>query len=270
MGNRGRCRKTCKVRGETQGAPPPRTLGFPSAKRPFVLPKLLRQLLASCPVTARSGPLPSRDGFRGLERVPGPGCQGRADDKAPLGRCKRGRGAAKHPAGASLPAGADVPSDPARPRCRSQGSRSNPRSAQNCLEVYGRWSYAWKFWRAPRVSHLVPKRDPRALSRGCGAHRYRAGGRGGVAKPRTRELRLRGGFAGYPGRQRDARAGMELAMSVWGGGAGLVPVPTRAGAMRGGRRRRPRRGSAPCPGAGSPVCPPRATLPGRNSRPGCS
>lgn len=43
-----------------------------------------------------------------------------------------------------------------------------------------------------------------------------------------------------------------------------------AGAMRGGRRRRPRRGSAPCLGAGSPVCPPSASLPGRNSRPGCS
>lgn len=32
----------------------------------------------------------------------------------------------------------------------------------------------------------------------------------------------------------------------------------------------PRRGSAPCLGVGSLLCPPRATLPGRNSRPGCS
>lgn len=168
-------------------------------------------------------PLPLRDSFQGgSSGYRGPGCQGRGDDEALLGRGKRGRGAAKRPAGSSLPAGAGVPSDPARPRCRSKGSRSNPRSAQNCLEVYGRWSYAWKF---STVSHTVLKRDPRALSRGCGAHRYRAGGRGGVAKLRRRELRLRGGFAGYPGRQRDARAGMELEMSMWGGGTGLFPVP---------------------------------------------
>lgn len=104
MGNRGRCRKTCKVRGETQGAPPPRTLGFPSAKRPFVLRKSLRQLLASCPVAARSAPLPSRASFQGgLIEYRGQGCQGRGDDKALLRRCKRGRETDKHLAGASLP-----------------------------------------------------------------------------------------------------------------------------------------------------------------------
>lgn len=47
-----------------------------------------------------------------------------------------------------------------------------------------------------------------------------------------------------------------------------------AGAVRRGSRRRPRRGSAPCLGAGSPVCghclprPARLSR-GRNSRPGC-
>lgn len=222
----------------------------------------------SPPAPRPAEPLPWRDSFRGgSSGYRGPGCQGRGDDKALLGRCKRGRGAARHPAGASLPAGADVPSDPARPRCRSKGSRSSPRSAQKCLEVYGRWSYAWKFWRAPRVSHTAPKRDPRALSRGCGAHRYRAGGRGGVAKFSRKELRLRGGFAGYPERQRDARAGMELEMSMCGGGTGLFPVP------HSGRERCAEGGGADLAEGRLPALEPAArydALPGRNSRPGCS
>lgn len=149
----------------------------------------------SPPAPRPAEPLHSRASFQGgLSGYRGPGCQGRGDDKALLRRCKRGREAAKHPAGASLPWGADVPSDAARPHCRSRGSRSNSRSAQNCLEVYSRWRYAWKFWRGPRVSHTVPKRDPKALSRGCGARRYRAGGRGGVAELCRTELRgdLRG------------------------------------------------------------------------------
>lgn len=54
MGNRGRCRKTCKVRGERHRAPPPRTLGPLSANRAFVLPK--KFTAASSPAAARSAP----------------------------------------------------------------------------------------------------------------------------------------------------------------------------------------------------------------------
>lgn len=78
------------------------------------------------------------------------------------------------------------------------------------------------------MSHTVPKRDPKALSRGCGAHRYRAGGSGGVAKLPRRELRTLWricALAEYPGRQRDAQAGMALEMPMWGGGTHLFPVP---------------------------------------------
>lgn len=69
MGNRGRCRKTCKVRGEAHGAPPPRTLGFPSAKRPFhpakkVCGSCLRAV-PSPPAPRPAEPLPSRASFQG-------------------------------------------------------------------------------------------------------------------------------------------------------------------------------------------------------------
>lgn len=104
MGNRGRCRKTCKVRGQTQGAPPPRTLGFPSAKRPFVLPKKFAAVACELPRHSplRAPPSPCLGGpaFRVPQRVLGAGVPARGEDKAPLRRCKRGRGAAKYPAGA--------------------------------------------------------------------------------------------------------------------------------------------------------------------------
>lgn len=80
-GEQGQMPENMQGKGANAGLSPsaPRTLGFPSAKRPFVLPKKFAAVACELPrhLPLRAPPSPCLRGpaFRGAQRVPGPGCQ---------------------------------------------------------------------------------------------------------------------------------------------------------------------------------------------------
>lgn len=103
MGNRGRCQKTCKVRGELHGAPPPRTLGSPplqtataSCQKSLGLPPASSAELAPSRLGGTPEPEASEP-YRGRAR---PGAlPGGADARGPLlGDTAAGRNGAGVPA----------------------------------------------------------------------------------------------------------------------------------------------------------------------------
>lgn len=112
------------------------------------------------------------------------------------------------------------------------------------------------------MSHTVPKRDPRALSRGCGAHRYRAGGSGSVAKlGRSSVADLRGTQEGRGTPEMGWR--WKCLCRVARPGCSRCRTRGRSGARREAPRTPPRVGSLPWSPQLGMAAPPRATLPGQ-------
>lgn len=251
MGNRGRCRKTCKVRGETQGATPPRTLGFPSAQRSFVLPKKFAAVACERP---RHGPLrtPPSPCLRGpafrvaqrvsRARVPGP--RRRQGPSQKVQTEPRSRQASGEPTlgcrRRTLPGPAADPGDLALIPV--------PRKTASEFMAGG-------VTRGSSGEHPVCHIPSRNGTRGLCPAGAAPTGTVQVAVTVTRY------FAGAPtpwwicGVPRKAEG-----CSSWDGARNVCGVerdravlgaPLGAGAVCGGRRRRPRRGSAPCLGAGT-------------------
>lgn len=269
MGNRGRCRKTCKVRGQTQGAPPPlRALsGFPRQSAPSSCQKSLRQLLASCPATSRSAPRRAPafagrlsgglSGYRGRGASPrrgqGPAqkvqtgprsCQASARRVPVLGcRCRTLPDPAAHPGDLGL---IPVP----------------PKTASKFMAVEFRVEVLAS---TPYVTHRPETGPEGSVPR---VRRPQLPCRWQRRRLRRRELRLRGGFAGYPERQRDARVGWRWKCLCGVAGPGCSRCTTR------GRSETRRQAAQTPPRVGSL---PRSRHPryarlsrGRNSRPGCA
>lgn len=149
-------------------------------------------------------------------------------------------------------------SDAARPRCTPRGSRSNSRSAQNCLEVYGSGVSRGSSGEHP-VCHTPSRNGTRGLCPAGAAPTAAVQ----VAAAATSQERAPtpGWICGVPRKAEGCSSGMALEMSVWCGGTGLLPMhysgPER-GAEAGGAD--PAEGRLPASEPAPPVC---ATLPGQ-------